>query len=141
MSDWIVLQSCGSVAWRELNATSRVEHLPIIKIKVITSGISIHMSTNLDRRDFLKLTGAIGVSSSLTPGLLQTVLGATDPIRTPASLVDRLDLGGEWRVNQLGKNKVIRATVPGCIHTDLLAAGVIPDPFYRDNAKQLRWVD
>jgi len=30
--------------------------------------------------------------------------------------------------------------VPGCIHTDLLAAGKIADPFYRDNEKDVQWV-
>ena len=32
------------------------------------------------------------------------------------------------------------AAVPGCVHTDLLAAGEIPDPFYRDNELQVMWV-
>ncbi len=52
----------------------------------------------------------------------------------------RLNLGGQWRVSQVGKNKLIPATVPGCIHTDLLAAGEIPDPFYRENEKIVQWV-
>ena len=30
--------------------------------------------------------------------------------------------------------------MPGCIHADLLAAGKIPDPFYRDNEKAVQWV-
>jgi beta-mannosidase len=32
------------------------------------------------------------------------------------------------------------ATVPGVIHTDLLAAKMIPDPFYRDNEAKLQWI-
>jgi beta-mannosidase len=32
------------------------------------------------------------------------------------------------------------ATVPGCIHTDLLAAGLIPDPFDGDNETLLQWI-
>ena len=32
------------------------------------------------------------------------------------------------------------ATVPGLIHTDLLAHQLIPDPFYRDNEKKVQWV-
>ena len=32
------------------------------------------------------------------------------------------------------------ATVPGLIHTDLLAHKLIPDPFYRDNEKNVQWV-
>ena len=52
----------------------------------------------------------------------------------------RLNLGGSWRVSQAGKNDWFPATVPGCVHTDLLAAGRIPDPFYRENEKVVHWV-
>jgi len=34
----------------------------------------------------------------------------------------------------------INATVPGEVHTDLLAAGAIPDPFDADNETQLAWI-
>jgi beta-mannosidase len=55
-----------------------------------------------------------------------------------------LDLNGEWRAAQVsadGKltNKV-PGNVPGCIHTDLLAAWKIPDPYYRDNELKLQWI-
>ncbi|MCZ9350935.1 glycoside hydrolase family 2 protein [Streptomyces mutabilis] len=32
------------------------------------------------------------------------------------------------------------AQVPGCVHTDLLAAGLIPDPFLGVNEKEVAWV-
>jgi beta-mannosidase len=32
------------------------------------------------------------------------------------------------------------ASVPGCVHSDLLAAGAIPDPFLDDNEKRVAWV-
>ena len=51
-----------------------------------------------------------------------------------------LDLGGTWQVAQEGKTDWIPASVPGNVHTDLLNAGKIPDPFYRDNEKQVQWV-
>ena len=34
----------------------------------------------------------------------------------------------------------VPATVPGCVHTDLLAAGLIPDPFLDQNEAALAWV-
>ncbi|WP_194917059.1 glycoside hydrolase family 2 protein [Catenulispora rubra] len=34
----------------------------------------------------------------------------------------------------------IPAAVPGCVHTDLLAAGLIPDPFLDDNETATAWV-
>ena len=32
------------------------------------------------------------------------------------------------------------ATVPGCVHTDLLAAGLIPDPYLDENERLLEWI-
>ena len=32
------------------------------------------------------------------------------------------------------------ATVPGCVHTDLLDAGLIPDPYLDDNERALAWI-
>ncbi|HZL42713.1 MAG TPA: glycoside hydrolase family 2 protein [Verrucomicrobiae bacterium] len=32
------------------------------------------------------------------------------------------------------------ATVPGCVHTDLMRLGRIPDPFYGSNEKELQWI-
>ncbi|MBN1170541.1 MAG: glycoside hydrolase family 2 protein, partial [Micromonosporaceae bacterium] len=34
----------------------------------------------------------------------------------------------------------IQATVPGCVHTDLLAAGLIDDPYLDDNEQHLDWI-
>ncbi|MCK0116195.1 glycoside hydrolase family 2 protein [Isoptericola sp. S6320L] len=34
----------------------------------------------------------------------------------------------------------VAATVPGCIHTDLLAAGLIPDPYLDDHERLLGWI-
>ncbi|WFE38817.1 glycoside hydrolase family 2 protein [Micromonospora sp. WMMD998] len=34
----------------------------------------------------------------------------------------------------------VPATVPGCVHTDLLAAGLIPDPYLDDNENRLLWI-
>ena len=48
--------------------------------------------------------------------------------------------GAWWQVKQVGTEDAIPATVPGCVHTDLLAAGKIPDPFYRDNEDSLLWI-
>ncbi|MBM7502992.1 glycoside hydrolase family 2 protein [Agromyces aurantiacus] len=35
---------------------------------------------------------------------------------------------------------VVPAAVPGCVHTDLLAAGLIPDPFLDDHEALLAWI-
>jgi beta-mannosidase len=54
--------------------------------------------------------------------------------------LQRLDLGGAWRVSQPDRHLDLPARVPGSVHTDLLAAKAIPDPFYRDNEKAVQWV-
>lgn len=35
----------------------------------------------------------------------------------------------------------ISAKVPGCVHTDLLANGIIKDIYYRDNNKEAQWIE
>ncbi|GAA5200006.1 glycoside hydrolase family 2 protein [Microbacterium jejuense] len=39
-----------------------------------------------------------------------------------------------------GLDAAIPAVVPGCVHTDLLSAGLIPDPFLDDNESALAWI-
>ena len=41
-----------------------------------------------------------------------------------------IDLCGHWEVRRNGTDETFDASVPGCVHTDLLAAGKIPDPFF-----------
>jgi beta-mannosidase len=51
-----------------------------------------------------------------------------------------IELSGQWQLHQAGEQEEIPATVPGCVHTDLLAAGKIPDPYFRDNESRLQWI-
>ena len=44
-----------------------------------------------------------------------------------------IPLNNNWRFREAGKGEWKPATVPGCVHTDLLANRLIEDPFYRDN--------
>lgn len=45
-----------------------------------------------------------------------------------------------WKLSNK-KIGTVDATVPGCVHTDLLAAGKIEDPFWRDNSKNVQWIE
>ena len=46
----------------------------------------------------------------------------------------RVTLNGAWTLEIPGSSfPIVPATVPGSVYHDLLAAGQIPDPFYRDN--------
>lgn len=63
-----------------------------------------------------------------------------------------IDLNGEWAFKGAGPKRSfppdeadalewMKATVPGTVHTDLMAAGRIPDPFVRINELDVQWVD
>ncbi|GIK71811.1 MAG: beta-mannosidase [Chloroflexota bacterium] len=49
-------------------------------------------------------------------------------------------LAGAWQFRQAGDGEWLPATVPGGVHTDLLALDKIPDPFVADNEKKVAWV-
>ena len=49
-------------------------------------------------------------------------------------------LNGDWQFRQAGNDDWLPATVPGGVHTDLLALGKIPDPFVGDNELKVLWV-
>ena len=50
------------------------------------------------------------------------------------------DLVGVWQFRQTGSVDWLPASVPGGVHTDLLALGMIPDPFVGDNEVRVQWV-
>ena len=66
----------------------------------------------------------------------------------PASAQQPAPVGGRtvqpilagWRFQQSGQNNWQPATVPGCVHTDLLATKQIEDPLYRDNELKQQWI-
>jgi len=51
-----------------------------------------------------------------------------------------------WQLRALNNHKVhnlngmLEATVPGCVHTDLLAHDLIPDPYLDLNENDLKWI-
>ena len=49
-------------------------------------------------------------------------------------------LTGEWTFRQAGADEWMHATVPGGVHTDLLALGKISDPFVSDNDHAVMWI-
>jgi beta-mannosidase len=73
---------------------------------------------------------------------ISATLAAAFGLNRPAAAAGfvRFDLGGRWQVTREGTSEVVPATVPGCIHTDLLATKRIPDPFYRDNERAVQWI-
>jgi beta-mannosidase len=51
-----------------------------------------------------------------------------------------VSLDGAWEFRKAGEAVWRSATVPGCNFTDLLAHGLIPDPFVADNETKVQWV-
>lgn len=47
----------------------------------------------------------------------------------------------DWEFRQSGTEQWIAADVPGTVHTDLLANGLIPDPFIGVNELAVQWVE
>jgi beta-mannosidase len=92
------------------------------------------MAKKISKREFLKTTMAATAAVMAWEPLVS--LGHSTAVGT----LRRLSLAGNWQVSRAGTNDWIPAVVPGCVHTDLLAAGKIPDPFYQDNEKKVQWV-
>ncbi|MNS18470.1 Exo-beta-D-glucosaminidase precursor [compost metagenome] len=46
-----------------------------------------------------------------------------------------------WTFKACDEQQWLSAVVPGCVHTDLLRNGLIPDPFYGTNEHDLQWID
>ncbi len=55
-------------------------------------------------------------------------------------LVETKELNQNWEFRQNECDVWNRATVPGCVHTDLISAGIINDPFFRLNEDSVQWV-
>lgn len=63
------------------------------------------------------------------------------PVSSLASDSPRLSLDGEWTVRELSDQaKPFPGTVPGTVHLDLFNAGLIDDPYDRDNEGRLQWI-
>jgi beta-mannosidase len=67
-------------------------------------------------------------------------------------MIKKLDLNGAWRLKAINTDTTLpkekrevrqwmNGTVPGTVHTDLLAGKKISDPFYRMNENNVQWVD
>jgi beta-mannosidase len=55
------------------------------------------------------------------------------------TIVKKID--SPWLFRKMGDNNWLRATVPGTVHTDLLANKLIEDPYFGTNEHDLQWID
>ncbi len=59
-------------------------------------------------------------------------------LQKPAAYPLHQQLSTNWQLELT--DTLIDAKVPGCVHTDLIQAEIIDDPFYRGNEDSLQWV-
>ncbi len=71
--------------------------------------------------------------------VLFTVHSLYAQVPAPAAK-SKIFLHSGWKFRQAGSTDWHPASVPGCVHTDLLKNKLIDDPFYRDNEKKLQWI-
>src|SRR4030095_963721 len=89
---------------------------------------------NVNNRRMLRLIVVLMILSSAQV-LAQTRIGRETRMQD-----NTLSLNKDWHFHQIGKEDWYPATVPGCVHTDLLANKLIEDPFYRDNEQKQQWI-
>lgn len=68
-------------------------------------------------------------------------MGCSDQWETSNQLKKSYPLHSNWEFKQSNKEKWYPATVPGVVHTDLFDNKLIEDPFYRQNEKELQWIE
>src|SRR5882672_5656259 len=69
-----------------------------------------------------------------------TGVASQSQTRSPVPAKIKAPLLTGWQFREAGKDKWYPASVPGCVHTDLLNSKLIEDPFYRDNENKLQWI-
>src|SRR5580698_7210960 len=76
--------------------------------------------------------------------VLAFLLGVSLPTYAAEPTMQPLNAGWEFHaINAAGRPEMSTwraAQVPGVVQTDLLAAHLIPDPFYGDSESQLQWI-
>jgi beta-mannosidase len=82
------------------------------------------------------------MKNKITIGLMAATLLMLWSCEKPVTnLMEQKELNQNWTFSQAGKNEWLPASVPGTVHTDLLANGKIEDPYYRLNEHDVQWID
>ncbi|HEX9935098.1 MAG TPA: hypothetical protein VGB38_07880, partial [bacterium] len=80
-----------------------------------------------------------GIILVFLPCILSIALYGRTGVQRPFRNAVQLNRG--WQFRRVGEVSWLPASVPGTVHTDLVGAKVIGDPFYRTNEKDLQWID
>jgi beta-mannosidase len=83
----------------------------------------------------------VNTAKLLLPIVALLVLpAATARSQTKPGRMLKVAIATGWQFHEIGKDDWHSATVPGCVHTDLLNNKLIDDPFYRDNEQKQQWI-
>jgi len=66
-------------------------------------------------------------------------LGYINPLISQNTVTKKIN--SNWSFKSTSDSNWLPATVPGSVHTDLLANNIIEDPYYRLNEHNLQWID
>jgi beta-mannosidase len=97
--------------------------------------------SNISRGQFLKVSAQLAAGVTLVHYIpYPALVSAPAPDQITSNTVTQ-DLGGDtWSLHEVGSADTIKASVPGDTYHDLLNAGRIPDPYFRDNNDRVQWV-
>ena len=77
----------------------------------------------------------------IKPIFFLVLLGLFSCAKSPSKSLHETVLNSNWTFKEVNSEKWLPATVPGCVHTDLINNEIIEDPFYRLNESKVQWVD
>lgn len=80
------------------------------------------------------------ISLFFSIGLFLMAIVSSCSSRKDSSYQERV-IDAKWEFSEANKNEWLPATVPGTVHADLLANGIIEDPHYRMNEDELQWIE
>jgi len=75
-----------------------------------------------------------------TSFLLLAVLIISGNIFTMQSKIQKMEIKDNWHFQQKGSADWLPASVPGCVHTDLINNKIIDDPYFGINETKLQWI-
>ena len=74
------------------------------------------------------------------PALALAILVMQSGCRQPLD-TSTIEITNGWEFRRASEGQWRPAEVPGCVHTDLLEHGLIPDPFFGTNEQDVQWVE
>ncbi|HKJ33182.1 MAG TPA: glycoside hydrolase family 2 protein [Balneolales bacterium] len=95
--------------------------------------------SRISRSQFLKMTAGFAAGVTLSGFVPYRKFGSAPGTIKTNSVVQ--NLGGDmWSLHEVGSADNIKANVPGDTYNDLINAGRIPDPYFRENNAKVQWV-